>query len=240
MTVGCRVGTGSSVRFASEQRLSKDIEGLLGHKFSDPALLAAALTHSSLLKQKRTSYERLEFLGDRVLGLLVADMLLRRFPKEAEGDLAKRQAALINRDTLAEVGRGLGLGPFLKMSKGEDQSGGRDTPNMLSDTMEALLAALYLDGGLQAARQFVEPLWKPLIEAAKEPPKDAKTALQERTQALRLGLPTYSLKDRKGPDHSPVFVVEAAVAGRSPAEGEGKSKRIAEQVAAAALLEALS
>ncbi len=216
------------------------LERVLGHSFQDKSILVAALTHSSLRKQTRMSYERLEFLGDRVLGLIVADMLLRRFPKEPEGDLAKRQAALIKRDTLANVARKIGLSPHLKMSKGEEQTGGRDNPNLLSDTMEALMAALYLDGGLGAARGFVEPLWVPLIEEAKEPPKDAKTALQERTQSLRLGLPTYALKDRQGPDHSPIFVVSVTVPGREPTIGQGKSKREAEQKAAAALLEALS
>ena len=216
-----------------------DLQGILGHTFKDPAILSAALTHSSLRKQARTSYERLEFLGDRVLGLIVADLLLKRFPKETEGDLAKRQAALIKRDTLADVGRDIGLGPFLKMSKGEEQAGGRDNPNLLSDTMEALMAALYLDGGLRAARQFVEPLWDPLIEAEKHPPKDAKTALQERTQALRLGLPSYALVKRQGPDHDPLFVAEVAVANHKAAQGQGKSKQIAEQNAAAALLRVL-
>jgi len=212
------------------------LEDLLGHIFRDKSLLTAALTHSSLRKQRRVSYERLEFLGDRVLGLNVADLLLRRFPKEAEGDLAKRQAALIKRDTLADVARSLDLGPHLLLSKGEEQAGSRDNPNLLSDTLEALLAALYLDGGLAAAASFVTKHWEPLIEAAKAPPIDAKTALQERTQALRLGLPTYNILSRTGPDHSPQFVVQVEVASRQPQEGRGGSKREAEQAAAAALL----
>ena len=216
------------------------IERILSHSFQDKSLLAAALTHSSLREQRRTSYERLEFLGDRVLGLIVANLLLRRFPKEPEGSLAKRQAALIKRDTLAAVARKIGLAPHLKLSRGEEKTGGRDNPNLLSDTLEALLAALYLDGGLSAARGFAEPLWTPLIEEAKEPPKDAKTALQERTQALRLGLPVYALQDRQGPDHSPIFVVSVTVAGHGPTLGQGNSKRMAEQQAAASLLEALS
>ena len=216
------------------------IEGLLGHTFADTKLLSAALTHSSLRKQTRTSYERLEFLGDRVLGLIVADMLLRRFPKEAEGDLAKRQAALIKRDTLADVARSINLGPFLKMSAGEEKLGGRDNPNMLSDTMEALMAALYLDSGLEQARAFITPLWSPLIEATKVPPKDAKTGLQEASQKLRLGLPTYHLLARTGPDHAPEFLVEIRLPGRDSVQGAGKSKREAEQIAAAAMLETLT
>ena len=216
------------------------IETLLGHEFKDRTILQAALTHSSLRKQTRTSYERLEFLGDRVLGLIVADLLLRRFPKETEGDLAKRQAALIKRDTLADVARTLNLGPHLKMSKGEAQSGSRDNPNLLSDTMEALMAALYLDGGLDVARGFIVPLWQPLIEAAKAPPKDAKSALQERTQALKLGLPVYELVGQEGPDHSPMFVVQAQVTGHPPTTGQGASKQAAEQLAAQSLLAVLS
>lgn len=216
------------------------IEGLLGHEFADTKLLSAALTHSSLRKQARTSYERLEFLGDRVLGLVVADMLLRRFPKEAEGDLAKRQAALIKRDTLADVARDINLGPHLKMSAGEEKLGGRDNPNMLSDTMEALMAALYLDAGLDQARAFIAPLWSPLIEATKVPPKDAKTGLQEASQKLRLGLPTYHLLARTGPDHAPEFLVEIRLPGRDSVQGTGKSKREAEQIAAAAMLETLT
>lgn len=215
------------------------LEALLGHRFADRALLNAALTHTSLRRQGRVSYERLEFLGDRVLGLIVADLLLHRFPREPEGDLAKRQAALIKRDTLADVGRDLGLGAFLKMSKSEEQSGGRDNPNLLSDTLEALMAALYLDGSLAAAKAFVVPLWSPLVDAAKYPPKDAKTALQERTQALRLGLPRYSLVAQTGPGHNPEFVVQVEVRGRPPAQGGGKSKRVAEQAAARALLQVL-
>lgn len=215
------------------------VEKLLGYHFVDKGHLSAALTHSSLRKQMRTSYERLEFLGDRVLGLVIADLLLKRFPKEPEGDLAKRQAALIKRDTLADVARKIALGPHLKMSKGEVQAGGRDNPNMLSDAMEALMAALYLDGGLEAARGFIVPLWDPLIEAAKAPPKDAKTSLQERTQALRIGLPKYELFEQTGPDHSPIFVVNVFVQGQPSCEGEGKSKREAEQAAAANMLEIL-
>ena len=216
------------------------IEKLLGHTFADPKLLSAALTHSSLRKQTRTSYERLEFLGDRVLGLVIADMILRRFPKEAEGDLAKRQAALIKRDTLADVARTIGLGPYLKMSLGEEKLGGRDNPNMLSDTMEALIAALYLDGSLETARGFIAPLWSPLIEATKAPPKDAKTALQEMSQKLRLGLPTYHLLARTGPDHAPKFLVEIRLPGQESIHGTGKSKREAEQAGAAIMLELLS
>ncbi len=216
------------------------IEQVVGHAFADKGLLTAAFTHASYGKQARASYERLEFLGDRVLGLVVADALLRRFPREAEGDLAKRQAALIQRDTLANVARDLGLGAHLRISKGEEHAGGRDNPNLLADMMEALMAALYLDGGLPAARAFIAPLWDPLIAADKSPPKDAKSALQERTQALRLGLPTYDTRQQLGPDHSPTFVVGVRVAGHELVEGEGPTKREAEQAAAARLLARLS
>ncbi len=216
------------------------VEKLVGHTFADKGLLTAALTHASYGHKVRTSYERLEFLGDRVLGLVVADALLRRFPRETEGDLAKRQAALVQRDTLANVARDLCLGAHLRVSKGEEHMGGRDNPNLLSDVMEALMAALYLDGGLPAARAFIGPLWDPLITADKSPPKDAKSALQERSQALRLGLPTYALERQLGPDHNPTFVVSVALAGREPVEGKGQTKRDAEQAAAVHLLTLLS
>ena len=216
------------------------IEQILGHRFTDKGLLTAAVTHSSLRKQTRTCYERLEFLGDRVLGLVVADLLFRRFPKESEGDLAKRQAALIKRDTLARVARDLDLGQHLKISKGEEKSGSRDNPNLLCDTLEALIAALYLDSGLAAARRFILPLWEPLVDAAQAPPKDAKTALQERTQQLRLGLPSYHIETQEGPDHGPVFVIGVRVGNQPPALGRGKSKREAEQAAAAKLLATLT
>lgn len=206
----------------------------LGHRFSDPELLIEALTHSS--RGGRRSYERLEFLGDRVVGLVVAERLLARFPDDAEGALAKRHTMLVRRETLAEIARTLDLGPLIKVSPGEADSGGQRNPAILSDVCEAVLAALYLDGGLEAVRKVLLPLVEPLIVAAGEPPQDSKTRLQEWAQGRRLPLPRYESVGRSGPDHDPRFMVAVQVEGQKPAVGQGRSKRAAEQEAAAALL----
>ncbi len=217
---------------------SSDLAARLGHAFADPGHLARALTHSSRAGGGVESYERLEFLGDRVLGCLVAELLYRRFPHENEGALGKRFAALVRRETLAEVAGpgGLDLGPHLRLSRGEEESGGRENPATLSDACEAVIAALYLDGGLEAARRLVEPIWAPLLEADLTPPQDAKTRLQEWAQGLGLPLPCYEEVARSGPDHAPVFTLRVTLGDGRSAEAEGRSKRAAEQAAAAALL----
>ncbi len=206
----------------------------LGHGFADPGLLIEALTHSS--RGGRRSYERLEFLGDRVVGLLVAERLLLHFPEEAEGALAKRHAVLVRGETLASIARELGLGPLIKVSPGEAESGGQKNPAILADVCEATLGALYLDGGLEPVRRVLLPLIDPLIAAATEPPQDNKTRLQEWAQGRGLPLPRYRGIGRSGPDHEPLFTVEVEVEGLAPARGEGRSKRIAEQEAAGHLL----
>jgi len=211
----------------------------LGHTFAEPALLRQALTHASAAGRARaeiTSYERLEFLGDRVLGLIVADMLLDAFPDEAEGALARRHAYLVSRDALAEVARELDLSAFLQLSKGEAESGGRHNPAMLADVCEAIIGAIYRDGGLDAARGFVRRHWQPLVRQNRRPPQDAKTALQEWAQARGLPLPSYREVGRQGPSHDPHFTVEAAVQNHEPARGTGRSKRAAEHDAARQLL----
>jgi ribonuclease-3 len=211
----------------------------LGHRFARPALLARALTHPSAASRRGArgdSYERLEFLGDRVLGLIVADLLLARFPAEEEGALAVRHAELVRRETLAEVAGELGLAAYLRLAKGEEAAGERRNPALLANACEAVIGALYLDGGLAAARGLVEPLWAPRLAAAAEPPQDAKTALQEWAQARGLALPGYREVGREGPAHEPHFTVEVRVEGREPTLGEGRSKRLAEQAAAARLL----
>ena len=211
----------------------------LGHRFARPELLVRALTHPSAAHRRgarEDSYERLEFLGDRVLGLIVADLLLRRFPEENEGELALRHAGLVRRETLAQIAEELDLGSHLRLAKGEAAAGERDNPAILADSCEAVISAVYLDGGLDAARALVEPLWTPLLEAALEPPRDAKTILQEWAQARGLPLPDYREVGRTGPDHGPVFTVEVAVQGHPPAAGEGRSKRLAEQAAAGLLM----
>jgi ribonuclease-3 len=208
----------------------------LQHEFARPELLRRALTHPSLAGGGARSYERLEFLGDRVLGLVVAEMLFRRFAEEPEGDLAKRHAMLVRRETLALVARELDLGPLLELSPGEEDSGGRANPAILADACEAVFGALYLDGGIEAARRVIVEHWTALLELDATPPQDNKTALQEWAQARGLPLPAYRVAGQSGPPHDPRFVVQVAVEGQAAASGEGGSKRAAEQAAAGTLL----
>ena len=210
----------------------------LGVSFTDPALLREVLTHRSLVGQ--TNNQRLEFLGDRVLGLIIAERLMTRFPHEDEGDLAPRLAELVSADSLTVVSRTIDLGRHMDMAPSEAVSGGRENDANLADACEALIGALYLDGGLAAAAAFVECHWRPLIEAQILPPKDAKTALQEWSQARGLGLPRYRLVSSEGPDHKPTFRMTAAVEGRGEGEGEALSKREAERRAAETLLARLA
>lgn len=211
---------------------------ILGHRFADPQLLAEALTHPSAHARRgpRLSYERLEFLGDRVLGLVVAELLWRRFPEEAEGELTRRHTGLVRRESLVAVAQALGLGAFVILSPGEAQAGARDNPSVLADTCEAVIAALYLDGGLEAARGFVHRCWEPLLQTAVEPPRDPKTALQEWAQGRGRGLPVYETVGVAGPAHKRVFTVSARVEGAEPATASGSSKRAAETAAAAELM----
>ena len=218
-----------------------ELTAALGHRFADETLLREALSHSSLAAAAPgRSYERLEFLGDRVLGLIVADLLMRRFPEEPEGDLARRFAALVSRDSLVVVAQDLGLGRFLDISRGEEDSGGRENPAILADACEAVIGALYFDGGFDAARRFVAARWTPRIEADLEPPQDAKTALQEWAQAAKKPLPSYRTLAMEGPPHEPVFCVEVEVQGFPPVSARGPSKRSAERAAAEALLAKLA
>ncbi|MFA7428782.1 MAG: ribonuclease III [Rhodospirillaceae bacterium] len=210
----------------------------VGHTFKDKDLLRHALVHSSASAGRGTAtYERLEFLGDRVLGLVVAEMIYLRFPAETEGDLARRHAALVRREALTRVAETAGLGQYIVMSRGEEDAGGRTNPAILADVCEALLGALYLDGGLHVAAAFIEAHWPVMMEESLAPPKDAKTALQEWAQSRGLPLPVYETVALQGPDHSPVFTVRVSVQGISPAEASGASKRVAAQAAARTLLE---
>jgi len=212
----------------------------LGHCFADPALLEEALTHSSAASATRPDYERLEFLGDRVLGLAVADLLLRRFPAEAEGEIAKRHAALVCREALTRIAIMIGLGEHLRVSESEDAMAIRENPACLADALEAVIAALYLDGGLAAGVRFIERHWQILLEEMPLPPQDPKTQLQEWVQARGLVLPHYQTIAQEGPDHKPVFQVQVEIAGFAPCIASGSSKRAAEILAAAALLEAIA
>ena len=216
------------------------LEEVLGHRFSRPDLLRQSLVHSSVTTTRRDrvrSNERQEFLGDRVLALVAADLLYHRFPGEDEGAMARRHAALVRREALARVAEAIGLAQHIVMSEGEEETGGRENSALLADTCEAVIAALYLDGGLQAAAAFIRRQWQPLIDEAKAPPVDAKTALQEWAQARGLPLPAYREVAREGPPHAPVFSVAVSVEGLAPATATGASKRAAEQAAAEVLLD---
>ncbi|MDB5373765.1 MAG: Ribonuclease 3 [Belnapia sp.] len=213
----------------------------IGHVFADPQLLTQALTHRSAADPKRSqldSNERLEFLGDRVLALLVAEWLAERFPQEREGDLGKRLGVLVARDTLLQVAENLGLAAVIRVPQSEGRAGLRERANVLADAVEALLGALYLDAGLPAARTLVRREWEAQLGADPRPPMSAKSRLQEYTLGRGLGLPEYRLVSTTGPSHQPVFVVSVAAAGRE-AEGLGESKRAAEQLAAEAWLAGL-
>ncbi|HLY58217.1 MAG TPA: ribonuclease III [Stellaceae bacterium] len=221
-----------------------ELEARLGHAFADRHLLDQALTHRSAAPPARrgrepAGYERLEFLGDRVLGLVVAEMLLERFPREAEGALARRHADLVRQETLAEIAIELGLGAQVRLPAIEERSA-RTNPALLADVCEAIIGALHLDGGIEAARGFVVRHWEERMAAKTAPPKDPKTALQEWAQGRGLALPVYRAVRTEGPPHLPMFTVEVEIAGHPPAEASGGSKRAAETVAAAVLLDRLT
>ncbi len=210
----------------------------IGYQFKDIKLLTRALTHPSLAKQENN--QRLEFLGDAVIGLVVARILYDLFPKEQEGELARRQADLVRGETLAQVARDIGLGDALKVATSEIQSGGRDNPSNLEDALEALIGAIYLDGGIKAVEEFTTPRWKELAKNVTSAPKDAKTALQEWAQGCGLPLPSYKLIETIGSAHAPIFTIEVTVQGYAPSTAKAASKRMAEQQAAGILLERLS
>ncbi len=218
-------------------------EAILGHHFASPALLTEALTHRSATQGGRrgrqpataSSNERLEFIGDRVLGLLMAEWLLDRFPAEQEGELGPRHAHLVSRRVLAEIAEAAGLSAALSIGPGEARAGVGQLATVLADAMEAAIGAMYLDSGLEPARRFVREAWLPVMEGMALPPKDPKTALQEWLMARGLPLPVYELARRSGPSHAPEFVMQVTGGGMA-GTGTAGSKRIAERDAAADLL----
>lgn len=222
-------GGDSLVQTLSGHRMTA-IESLLGHRFRDPGLLEQALTHASLNRSDR-SQNRLEFLGDRVLGLVVAEMLLERFPSSSEGRIARRHADLVSGRTLAQVGRDLSLPGFLRAADAETAA----RSSVIAGCCEAIIGALYRDGGLEAARSFIYRCWAPLIGETE--PRSPKTDLQEWCQARELPLPKYTLVDRAGPSHEPVFTIELLVEGRPPVRATGPARRMAERSAAEKALE---
>ena len=217
--------------------LSLWLEHTLGRPAAAPALFQRALTHSS---HGAADYERLEFLGDRVLGLVASTWLYRLFPDEPEGKLSRRYNALVSRETCAEVGRAIGVAAHLRLGKQARDDGAINSGNVLGDAVEALIGALYLEAGLEAAEAFIHRAWAEFVENQGQAPKHPKSALQEWAAAHGLRTPVYSLAGRSGPHHAPRFTVSVEIPGRASAEAEGASKQEAETAAAKALLEKLS
>lgn len=217
----------------------------LGFVFRDPTLLLQALTHSSYLNENPAcswgDNERLEFLGDAVGDFLAAEFLYERFPNWQEGELTSVRAELVRSDTLARFARQIGLGQYLLMGRGEEQSGGRERITMLSDAFEALLGAIYVDQGLEVTRRFFLPFLQPLVEAFSAMPqwRDAKSRLQEWAQAVLHETPSYRVVEEKGPDHAKEFTVAVVIGGQVRGQGVGRSKHAAEQAAAQAALDAI-
>ena len=216
----------------------RELEQKTGYAFADKMLLDGALTHISALSGKNRvgSYQRLEFLGDHVLGLVVSDLLFRGFPNADEGELSRRLADLVRKETCAEVARSIDLGAAIKLGVSEANAGGRQRVAILADVCEALIGAVFLDGGYQSAVAVVEQLWGERLRTPASPVRDPKTALQEWAQARGLPTPSYREIGRTGPHHDPEFRVAVLLPELLPAEGLGRSKRAAEQAAAAALL----
>lgn len=220
-------------------RKYKALEKRLGYRFKNEALLTRALTHASLRgsRKVREDNERLEFVGDRVLGLAIVELLEETYPTATEGELARHLNRLVRGETCAKVGRALGLGDFLMLSESEAGSGGRLKTTILADAVEAVLGAIFLEAGYNKARDVVRKLWENEEVSFGQAAADPKSALQEWAQGQGLALPTYIEVERTGPDHAPRFTAEVQIKGRAPARGEGASKRSAEQAAAMALLE---
>ncbi len=224
-------------------KLSADLQAFMariGHPFAKPELLLRALTHASISSPTRPDNQRLEFLGDRVLGLVMADALLAADPAASEGQLAPRFNALVRKETCADVARDCGLGDVLKLGRSEMLSGGRRKDALLGDAMEALIAAIYLDAGFDAARALILRLWGDRIGAVKSDARDPKTSLQEWAQARAQQPPSYMEVARSGPDHAPMFTVEVRLQSGEADRATARSKRIAEQMAATALLARLT
>lgn len=223
-------------------KLSSDLrafEKRLGYRFSDPELLVRALTHGSISSATRPDNQRLEFLGDRVLGLVMATALLDHDKTATEGQLAPRFNALVRKEACADVARQVDLGAVLKLGRSEMMSGGRRKQALLGDAMEAVIAAVYKDAGFEAARDVILSLWGDRVHSVEADARDAKTALQEWVQARGGVPPKYTVIERSGPDHAPVFKIRVELADGQTAEASAGSKRQAEQAAARGLLETL-
>ena len=213
--------------------LAEFVRGTLGHDPKDASLFERAVTHSSAT---RDSYERLEFLGDRVIGLVVARWMYERFPTEPEGKLSRRYNVLVARETCAEVGRALGLPALIRLGKQAREDGANWSDNVVGDVVESLVGALFLEAGLDASEQFIRRAWAPYVESQGRAPKHPKSALQELAAARELHAPEYEVQAKTGAHHSPRFTVRVSVNGIGEATAEGSSKQEAETAAAAALL----
>jgi ribonuclease-3 len=214
----------------------EDLEGRIGHGFANRDLLRQALTHMSGATGRLDTYQRLEFLGDRVLGLAVGELLYRTYPGAEEGELSRRLAELVRRETCAEIAEAWDVGPHLRLGPGERKSGGRRNRAILADVCESVIGAVFLDGGYDAARAVVGRAYDERIRVAGNAPRDPKTALQEWAQGRGLATPVYREVERSGPDHAPSFRIAVAVPGVDDADGTGATKRRAEQEAARAML----
>ena len=212
----------------------RSLQDALGYRFRDEALLRLALTHPST--KEVTDNQRLEFLGDAVLEFAISDLLFRKYPDRQEGELTARRASLVCEETLCHLARQLHLGRHLHMGHGEEATAGREKPSILADALEAVIAAVYLDGGIQAAATLVERLFSQEESLSALRGRDDKGRLQEYTQAHDLGLPEYVIVEESGPAHDRYFITEARIAGQAIARGEGASKKAAEQAAASATL----
>lgn len=216
--------------------LAEAVEARSGYAFTDLARLERALTHASARGASGADYERLEFLGDRVLGLVIAEMLFKSYPMATEGELSLRLNALVNAEALAEIAEEIGLNDLIRAGSDIKTLAGRKRVNLRADVMESLIAAIYLDGGLEAARAFIRRHWEPRSKNAAAARRDPKTELQEWAHQVAGVAPSYAVEGREGPDHDPVFSVSVHIEGFQVGEGKGRSKREAEQAAAAAVL----
>ena len=211
----------------------ENLQQILRYRFKDVGLLRRAITHGSVNSEATSNYERLEFLGDRVLGVAIASLLYKLFPKEPEGNLSQRFVGLVCKETVAEVALSLRLNEFMRVISDDL----RKNENVLCDVAEAVIGAIYIDAGVDAAIEFVNNHWRELIDKNVAPPKDSKTKLQEFSHSLGLGTPQYKVISRTGSEHEPIFEVEVSLDGKKKATGKGRSKKLAEFDAARAMLE---
>ena len=212
----------------------KKLQDVIGYQFKDPHYLERALTHSST--NDDYNYQRLEFLGDRVLGLVMAEALFKEFRQENEGGLAKRHTALVKGSTCALMGQKISLADYIILSSSEREAGVHLNDNIISDVVEALIGAIHIDGGYEPAKKFTLELWGDAIKTLDTAPQDPKTELQEWVQARNLPLPEYTIIDKSGPDHSPVFNIELKIEGFDPVVSKGSARRPTEKLAAQKML----